>query len=107
MYCSVHTRQLQQKENTERWRDRANVLRDSEKKRSQIAELIRKEKDPFWSGFLHTYDLADQKQWASAERIVSDMLLQHPDADLLRDLAESIRQRTELPELSSLIGKQY
>ncbi len=99
--------QLQQKENTERWRDRANVLRDSEKKRSQIAELIRKEKDPFWSGFLHTYDLADQKQWASAERIVSDMLLQHPDADLLRDLAESIRQRTELPELSSLIGKQY
>ncbi|MDG2128015.1 MAG: tetratricopeptide repeat protein [Fuerstiella sp.] len=99
--------QLQQKENTERWRDRANALREIEKKRSQIAELIRKEKDPFWSGFLHAYDLADQKQWASAERIVSDMLLQHPDADLLRDLAESIRQRNQLPELSRLMGKQY
>ncbi len=99
--------QLKQPVDTERWRDRANALRETEKRRSQITELIRKEKDPFWSGFLHAYDLADQKQWTSAEKIVSDLLLQHPDSDLLGNLARSIRQRTELPRLSSLMGKQY
>ncbi len=99
--------QMKQPESTERWRARAEALREAEKKRNQITEMLRKSTDPFWSGFLHAYDLADQKQWASAEKIVNDLLLQHPDVSQLRRLAESIRQRSELPALNGLTEKQY
>lgn len=91
--------QLKQPEKADHWRARANTLRDAEKVRSTLTELIRNSRDPFWSGYLYAYKLADEGQWGQAENIVRDLLIQRPSDASLRALAEAIMQRGTLPPL--------
>lgn len=98
---------LGQSEKAEAWRVRANSLRETEENRSTLTELIRNSHDPFWSGFLRAYQLADRQQWNNAESIVVSLLKQRADEPLLVQLAEAIRQRGKLPSLSELTNKNY
>lgn len=99
--------QLNDERQTEFWKDRTNELRENEKVRSTISELIRNTSDSYWSGCLHAYDLALRHHWIDAQSLVSDLLLQHPDEPFLQRLATSIEHRGPLPPLDELSNEQF
>lgn len=99
--------QLQQPDLAAEWRDRTNALRETEKLRGTITSMLQRSSDPFWSSYLHAYQLASERQWAGAGEIIEDLLRKKPDEPHLRDLAEAVAKRGALPSLDHLISKQY
>jgi hypothetical protein len=53
------------------------------------------------------YQLASERQWAGAREIIEDLLRKKPDEPHLRDLAEAVAKRGDLPPLDHLTNKQY
>ena len=99
--------QLGKPDESEVWRGRANLLRDAERNRGTLHELQRKARDQFWGGFLRAYQLADEQRWDESARLVADLLPQRPTEPLLLLLADSVRQRSQLPSLESLTNQKY
>lgn len=98
--------QLKNPKETDYWREQANVLRQREKRRSRISGLLRNSADSFWSGYLHAYQLADEQQWSSAEKIASGLLIKRPNEPLMQKLIQAIRQHSELPSLDEITQSQ-
>lgn len=99
--------QLKQPDSAAEWKDRAAKLRRAENIRSTLHELLRRSTDPFWIGVVRAYQLAEQKRWDEAVPLLKELRKQQPRNSLLRDLAQAVRNRGPLPELSRLTGKQY
>lgn len=98
--------QLKQTREADYWRKQANMLRQKEKRRSRISEMLRNSADAYWSGYLHAYQLADQQKWSSAEKIASDLLIKRPNDPLMQNLIQAIRQHSELPSLDDVTQNQ-
>ncbi len=94
--------QLKDSENTNRWRDRVTLLRDSEKVNSTINEMLAVSSSPYWTGFLRAYQLAHQHQWDEAQGIIDQLKAHSPDEPVLELLAAAVRTRGELPALDTL-----
>jgi tetratricopeptide (TPR) repeat protein len=90
----------------ERWRERANALREVEQVRVTVQELIQNSSDPFWVGYLRAYQLAMDQNWEEAEALIGDLLLERPGESHLQRLAEAVRDRGELPSLDHLINER-
>lgn len=99
--------QLKDKVNMEYWRDRTAALRETEKTKNQLTEMIRTSRDPFWSAYLHAYQLAWQNEWNKAEIIAEDLIRTRPNEPLLVELVAAIESRGKLPPLSRLTDAQY
>lgn len=99
--------QLKNDERAEHWRNRANELREREKRRSTVKELLQNSTTPFWTGFLRAYQLADQQKWDKARSIISELLAERPDEPLLLRLAEAVDRQGTLPSVDELTNQRY
>ncbi|MEZ6061899.1 MAG: tetratricopeptide repeat protein [Planctomycetaceae bacterium] len=92
--------QLNDADQAQRWRLMTDQLREQEKQRGRVSELLRTSRDPFLSTYLRAYQLAQQEKWNDADRILQDLLIQHPEDARVQALAAAVRKRGDLPELA-------
>jgi tetratricopeptide (TPR) repeat protein len=98
---------LNQPEEMQRWRERADALRDRENVKGTLSELLQRTSDPFWTSFLLAYQSADDGKWDEAERVMEQLSAQRPKEALVQELAAAVRERGTLPPISRLTGRQF
>jgi tetratricopeptide (TPR) repeat protein len=84
------------------WQARTDALRKEESILSAIDNFITSNPESFWSRAARAHHFAAEKNWPQAELLVSKLIEETPGEPFIIELADAIRRRSKLPELTRI-----
>jgi predicted Zn-dependent protease len=84
------------------WQETAAELRRKENILAALDRALVSDPDAFWSRATRAHYLASEGNWGQAELIVAQLVTQQPGDPFIIELADAVRRRTKLPDLSRI-----
>lgn len=84
----------------ETWKEKTTKLREAEQRESTIDQMLVNMPKSYWSNVLRAYRFALAGNWAQAGDMLVPLAAEEPLDPFVRDLAEAVRRRGELPSLT-------
>jgi tetratricopeptide (TPR) repeat protein len=91
----------------ERWRKKADELRQGEQHRQRVTEIMRLMPHSFWANVARAHQFAAQGNWQQAGDMIEALAREAPQDQFVQDLATAIRQRGPLPPLERMPIKSF
>lgn len=85
-----------------RWQQRADEFRKQESIRSAADQILRDTPDSNWATVIRAYKYANLGNWTEAETLLKSLDQASRSQPFIRDLAEAVQARSELPSLQGL-----
>lgn len=85
-----------------RWQERADQCRKQENIRSAADQILRDTPDSSWATVIRAYKYANLGNWTEAETLLKSLDQASQSQPFIRDLAEAVQARSELPSLQGL-----
>ncbi len=86
----------------QRWRKKADELRQGEQHRQRVVEIMRLLPHSFWANVARAHQFASQGNWQQASDMIEELARDAPQDVFVQDLAAAIRKRGPLPPLERL-----
>lgn len=93
---------LGETDEAERWRDRADELRRTERAREAAMQVLRDVPESSWAQVLRAYRFAENGNWSEAEFLLKPITQSATDQPFIQELYQAVRNRSQLPSLEGL-----